>query len=215
MRDADPRRTRRRRSSRPLERHERERERVPCIGWMRAPLDLTPVFRIERRKVRVTRGLGVHLGEIDAIGARQEVLENARTAEHDDLGDVAGERERLVGRARDETAIAAKRRIAGQDDAHAIREGPPDRVEGAPPHDQRLADGELAHASHVVGEPPGKPSVLADDPAAVARHDECDAAQTAIFALIGGWNWYFSSFAKPSRRGPGASPRLARATISR
>src|SRR5437773_5605709 len=182
---------------------------------MRLPIDLAPLGLLERRKMRVTRRLGVHLGEIDAIGTRQEVLEHAFAAKNDDLRRVAGERERLVGRVRDEAAIAAELGIPGQNDADAIRERLTYRIEDAPAHDQRLADGELAHVPHVVGEPPREPSVLADDPVAIPGHDECDAAQTAIFALIGGWYWYFSSFANPSSSGPGASPRFARATISR
>src|SRR2546429_5681692 len=102
-------------------------------------------------------------------------------------------------------------RVASQDDADAVRQRPADRVIGAPSHDERLSHGERAHAPHVVRESPGKSAPLPDDVVAVEREDERDARQTAIFALIGGWCWYRSSRAKPSRSEPGASPRSTRA----
>ena len=164
--------------------------RIVSRSWsMRLPLDLSPLLLIERREECVARGLGVDFGHIDAIGVGQEIPEHACAPEHDDLGDVAGERERLLGRARDEATITAEIGIAREHDAHAIREWPADRIEGAPPHDQWLAHGQLADVPHVIGKPPGEPSVLADNPVAIAGHDECDAAQTAIFALMGGWYW--------------------------
>src|SRR5439155_734426 len=186
---AGPTRSRRERSPHALERHEREREWMARVRRMRRALDLAPVTGVERRKVGVSGGLGVDLGEIDPIRARQELLEDTGAAEHDDLFDLARERQCLGGCARHEAPVAVEVGIAREDDARAIREGPADGLERAPSHDERLPHGELAYVPHIVGKPPGKVPILADDPVAVAGDDECDPAQTAIFALIGGWCW--------------------------
>src|SRR5437867_5370726 len=128
MRDADPRRNRQARSSHALERHEGEREGMPRVGGMYAPIGLAPLTGIERRKVRVAGGLGVYLGKVDAVGAREKLLEHPSAAEHDDLRRVSGERERFIQRARHETALAAKRWVSGQDDARAVWKRSADRV---------------------------------------------------------------------------------------
>src|SRR5438093_698475 len=96
MRDGDPRRNRQARSSHALERHEGEREGMPRVGRMHTAIGLAPLTGIERRKVRVAGGLGVYLGKVDAVGAREKLLEHPGAAEHDDLRRVSGERERVI-----------------------------------------------------------------------------------------------------------------------
>src|SRR2546428_5410586 len=87
-----------------FQREEVERVRMALVGLVPLVREHAPVGRAEV-EVRVAGDLGVDLCEIDALGERQELLEDVRPAEHDDLRRVACERERLVRGSRDLYAL--------------------------------------------------------------------------------------------------------------
>src|ERR1700687_6328540 len=113
---------------------------MAIVRRVTGPLDLAPLGRIDLGKVGVAIDLRVDLGEVDAVGARQEFFEYPRAAKDDHLRRRTGEIQRLIRRARDKGAVAAKVPVARHHDARAAGKRTPAGVPGAATHDEMLPD---------------------------------------------------------------------------
>jgi hypothetical protein len=162
---------------------------VALVARMPRDFALAPLRAIEGREVRVSRDVGIDLGQVDAVGRGQGLGKERGAA--DDAGLVGGPRRLPCGRQRTHDGSAGRliAGIARDHDVQASRKRPADRLPRAPSHDDGVAERDLLEIGEVGGQPPRQLVVTADD--AIARHGDDERAdhrglQTAIGARITG-----------------------------
>ena len=149
---------------------------------------LDELRRIEGGEVRIAVDVGVHLGELEAIGVGKQLGVELGPADHEQRRRPAdgGDRGRGVGEAFG--AFGAELRVAAYDEVASSGQRTAERLPGLASHQDGVAERERTEMLQVGPEPPRQLVVASDGAVARDRGDEDDlgSIHTATGALMCG-----------------------------